>query len=757
MTFESSSEHVDVLCSKHEKGKGVRSYLYPDSYDGREACVSPLQFILHAATMRGAEIEQICWGTPYTATQLQEKRRRISWRHYRQILDNANTIFSENELRKIGAEGVFDPVFRWIRLAARLCYSCHDFYFWGMRPGHGLTHHYFSVFNSAIMDMDGNRLIIEITMKPGFAFSRPFMVLTEGMLIAFPVILNAPPAQVSVEYIDQGARFDVHYPTGKTAPLAFLRKLLSWPFSSYITMRELKEAHGVLVTRYQALEQQMRARKQAEEALRESEARYRNLVESSPDAILVLDVDQTKFVEMNRQSEWFFGLSREALLQRGPLELSPKEQEDGAPAAIFLEHYVAMALESDTATFEWQFWAANEECVACEVRLARFPVEGRRWVRVSVSDIRKRKEAEQQICRLATALESAKEAILLTDIYGGIEYVNAQFEVQTGYTAQDVLGARLDLLKSQYQDASLYQALWDAMAEGKSWRGELINRRKDGRCYDVELSVTPIFNLKGHISGFVAFERDITARKQSENLIAEQRMKLLSSARLSSLGIMAGNIAHEINGPMATIQVAMEQLKDKSLSSMESQTALTIVQRNMERMQRIVRGLKQLSRKGEGDPIRSTTIKEVVMDTVEICSGRFRPDRINLQIDSIPETLRVPCRAAQLSQVLLNLLNNAVDAVRQSPERWIKISCNEFKSHIELNIEDSGLGIDETVIPYVFEPFYTTKKPEEGTGLGLSISKAIMESYGGALSIDPDASHTRFVLRLPKNTSQVSV
>jgi C4-dicarboxylate-specific signal transduction histidine kinase len=173
--------------------------------------------------------------------------------------------------------------------------------------------------------------------------------------------------------------------------------------------------------------------------------------------------------------------------------------------------------------------------------------------------------------------------------------------------------------------------------------------------------------------------------------------------------------------------------------------------RNAARIERIVRGLRTLSREGGGDPFVLTAMKDIVDDAVELCRARFKPGNISLLVEPVPPDLRAECRATQIAQLLLNLLNNAVDAVRDLPERWVRIECREDGVELELAVKDSGSGLSPEVRQRIFRRFFTTKTEGNGVGLGLSISQAIMESHHGRLYIDETCPHTRFVARLPRH------
>jgi C4-dicarboxylate-specific signal transduction histidine kinase len=143
-------------------------------------------------------------------------------------------------------------------------------------------------------------------------------------------------------------------------------------------------------------------------------------------------------------------------------------------------------------------------------------------------------------------------------------------------------------------------------------------------------------------------------------------------------------------------------------------------------------------------------LKAIVTETLELCEPRFRSGEIFLSASSIPADLEVECRGAQISQVLVNLLNNAYDAVQGLPEKWVSLDVNDAGERIELAVTDSGPGLPAEVRAKLFQPFFTTKPEGQGIGLGLSLSKAIVETHRGTLTVDTASRNTRFVVQLPK-------
>lgn len=238
--------------------------------------------------------------------------------------------------------------------------------------------------------------------------------------------------------------------------------------------------------------------------------------------------------------------------------------------------------------------------------------------------------------------------------------------------------------------------------------------------------------------------------------IDEQRTVLIQKSKLASLGEMAGGIAHEINTPLAIIGMKIEQLNESidegEINMEELKASLLVVSSTTNRIAKIIRGLRFIARDGSLLPMEQVDLDSLVEETFSFCSERMRLHSVKLDVEkNHSESLFLNCRAVEISQVLLNLLNNANDAISSLDEKWIKLIIRDFGHEVEISVIDSGPGIPEEIQNKIMEPFFTTKEVGKGTGLGLSISRGIIESHGGKLYIDNDSPSTKFTIILPKN------
>lgn len=234
--------------------------------------------------------------------------------------------------------------------------------------------------------------------------------------------------------------------------------------------------------------------------------------------------------------------------------------------------------------------------------------------------------------------------------------------------------------------------------------------------------------------------------------IEENKAQLIHSSKMASLGEMAGGMAHEINSPLAIIMgksSLLRRLLDRGNIDIEHfKNELKKIEQTTERISKIIQGLRAFSRNSESDSMENSNLKQIINDTVELCQERFKHDSIEIRIHC-SETIFLQCKSSQISQILLNLLNNSADAIKKRNEKWIAIEASFNNNLITISVTDCGHGIANEIVAKMMEPFFTTKDVDKGTGLGLSISKGIAESHHGRLYYDPNYPNTRFILELP--------
>lgn len=240
---------------------------------------------------------------------------------------------------------------------------------------------------------------------------------------------------------------------------------------------------------------------------------------------------------------------------------------------------------------------------------------------------------------------------------------------------------------------------------------------------------------------------------ETRKTILDQQQKLLKAERLSSLGQMAAEIAHEINNPMGIIATSSylmrAKIEDGEASKEELLDSLSDIDATVGRVSNIIRGLKNVSRNAADESVRAVPMKEIINDVVSISADKFKAHSIAFTY--VDKSHEVYCRRVQISQVLLNLVTNAYDAVKDfQGDRWIRIEIKQDPKWTHILVSNSGPAIPEDTKVRIFQPFFTTKEIGKGTGLGLSLSQSIVENHGGVIELKDNVAFTQFDVRLPK-------
>jgi PAS domain S-box-containing protein len=307
-----------------------------------------------------------------------------------------------------------------------------------------------------------------------------------------------------------------------------------------------------------------------------------------------------------------------------------------------------------------------------------------------------------------------------------------------------------------------HQALTAHFMDGQQFECEFrfAKPAADGQDIWVRMSGQTIFqNTKPlRMCGII---NDISEIINQKKQIEQDRLKALNSAKLASLGEMASGIAHEVNNPLAIIQGYIERIevqleKTGPLNKEELLTFAARAKLNIKRISKIVYGMSMLARDGSLDPFEMRSVKSIIDDILELTQTQAEKRGIEIKVEDIDPLVNIQCRTVEIGQVLLNLLNNAIDALEDNSQPLIRIAMVKTEEWVDIIVEDNGPGVPDHLHEKIIEPFFTTKLVGKGTGLGLSISSNIALHHHGKLMLENLHPGTRFVLRLP-NVSALAV
>lgn len=246
------------------------------------------------------------------------------------------------------------------------------------------------------------------------------------------------------------------------------------------------------------------------------------------------------------------------------------------------------------------------------------------------------------------------------------------------------------------------------------------------------------------------------AYARATRIVDDQRSQLFEQSRLSALGSVACSVAHEINTPLMAMNIHLDEL-EMSLAQVPERSADQRAIANLGnlsgRIAAIVRGFKRISYSESDDPLTEVSLEDLLKPALDICKGLLKPAGITLRVSLHDPEFRLHCHVVALSQVILNLLTNGVDAVVALPAeaRWIDVASETESGRLLISVTDAGTIESQLVRNRLFEAFFTTKPLGKGSGLGLNISRRAVEQHGGRLYLDTTSQHTRFIIELPQN------
>lgn len=340
---------------------------------------------------------------------------------------------------------------------------------------------------------------------------------------------------------------------------------------------------------------------------------------------------------------------------------------------------------------------------------------------------------------------------MITDPRGKLVYVNPAWIKAYGYSKEEAVGKTPRLLHSGYQAPQFYKEMWSQILDPNvgHWRGELVNRTKDGRYVPVLLLVTPFRNGNSKNAGFMGIAIDLSIQKQLETKVAQQQ-------RLASIGQFASALAHEIGNPLGIIRGRAEFIKMLAPDNTQLTSGLEIIVSQIDRISRLIQDLLTLSRKQSDFPLVGVDLQSVLKETHRLMEDRLRENEIEFNID-LPSSMRVLGAPNLLQQVFLNLLINSVHAIEEEGRNGnksnpsIRVTAALAGSEVVIQVTDTGCGIPPENMEKLFQPFFSTKEIGKGTGLGLAIiSKLVHEMQGNISAASQPHQGATFTIHLKR-------
>ncbi len=489
-------------------------------------------------------------------------------------------------------------------------------------------------------------------------------------------------------------------------------------------------------------------RKRAEVELRQSEERYRSLVEDSFDGIFIQKGPKIIFAN-SRLYEMLGYFPGELEGMDHWLVYHPDYREITRRRAI-----ARMNGEEVTPRYEVMLQKKDGLSFLAEISARPVQVDGQSGIKVWIRDISGQRRSEEAQRRMAAAIEQSIESVMITDRNGKIQYINPAFEHISGYRKEEVIGRDTRFLKSDSLDSSHYKDLLTAIRAGKPWKGRLLSQRKDGRIFYEDVAISPVHDSSGEIVNFVDVGHDVT-----ENV--ELQMQLLQAQKMESLGILAGGIAHDFNNLLQVVLGYSEFMLQRKKEGEPDYDGLKKIYQAGKRGADLVQSLLTFSRKVETKYVPVNLNQEIIQ--VQRLLSRTIPKTIKIDLHLGGDLESIKADPSQVGQVLMNLGVNARDAmpnggiltIETANVRLDKEYCSSHLdatpgNYVLLTISDTGQGMDKKTLSHIFEPFFSTKEKGKGTGLGLATVYGIVKQHDGRIMCFSEPGHgTRFKIYLP--------
>ncbi|MCZ7399549.1 MAG: PAS domain-containing sensor histidine kinase [Candidatus Methanoperedens sp.] len=501
------------------------------------------------------------------------------------------------------------------------------------------------------------------------------------------------------------------------------------------TKQQLINELAELRRRIAELEKSEKGRKRAENALKESEERYRSLVEFSPYGIAIHS--EGKLVYMNLAGAKILGTENpDELVGKMLLQIVHPDYHEIVKKRVRMQEGGKVA-----PPLEEKFLRLDGTSVDVEIASIPFTYMGKLAMYGVFRDITERKKAEEMQRKLSSAVEHTADIVIIAKKDGTIEYVNPAFEKITGYTMEEAVGKTPRILKSGKQDEKFYEHLWGTILSGEVFYGVLINKKNNGELYYAEKTITPVKDEHGTITHFVSTDKDITERKKAEEVRFENlRLEAADKAKSEFLTNMSHELRIPLNGSIGFSELLKQgmagELSEKQKHYVDNilasnQFLLTLINDILD-LSKIEAGKIELAPEKMSVPL-------TVNETLSLIKEKAMKHNVLLKTEFDPELEFIEADKQRFKQILFNLLSNAVKFSKEEGGT-VTIRTKKEGDMAKISVSDTGVGIKEENIGRLFRKFEQLEseigKKYGGTGLGLSITKQLVELHGGTITAE---------------------
>lgn len=500
-------------------------------------------------------------------------------------------------------------------------------------------------------------------------------------------------------------------------------------------------------------------RKMDEERLSNSETKYRRLFESAKDGILIMDAESGSRVlglDVNPYLTEMLEYAPDELLEN---ELWPrvlrgvfKNIADSKEA--FIELHQNGSIRLDDITLQSKYGKAIHVDFLSNIYL----VDKKKVIQCNIRDITQRLQAEQAINTLGKAIEQGPSSIVITDADGKVEFVNQKFTEMTHYHFEEVRGKSPRIFNPGRLPENEFVELWESLKMGKTWEGEVLNRKKDQTLFWEEVSISAVKNPDGIICNYILIQNDITEKKQTLLDLIQAKEKAIQSDRLKSAFL--ANMSHEIRTPLNSIIGFSELMSEPDFNPTQQFQFSQIIFNSGNKLLAIISDIMDLSKIDAGEiqiEPRPISVSQLLNDIRKEYSFKAAAKELELRLN-LPaiSAIMVESDENKLRQILINLVDNALKFTEKG---FIDIGGKAKGGFVQFHVKDTGIGIPAEFQSHIFERFRQVEPADTrkygGNGLGLTISKALVELLGGKVwleSVEGFGSTFYFTIPIKRNT-----
>ncbi|MCF8356787.1 MAG: PAS domain S-box protein [Melioribacteraceae bacterium] len=504
---------------------------------------------------------------------------------------------------------------------------------------------------------------------------------------------------------------------------------------------------------YRGVDADLTEQKIAENALRESLERYSAVAKSANDAIISSD-NMGIIIDWNKGAEKIFGFTESEIIGKDLTEIIPHGYRKLHIEGINRlnrggEHRVI------GKTIELVGLHKNGIEIPVELSLAEWETSSGKFFTVIIRDITARKQSEEELLKLSRAVQQSPASVVITNPEGEINYVNEKFCEVTGYSIEEVIGKNPRIFKSEHHDKKLYEDLWNTILSGHEWKGEMLNKKKNGDLYWESELISPLVNNNGDITNFVAIKEDITEKKRIQEELVNAKEKAEEMIKVKSY--FFANMSHELRTPFVAIMGYTEIL----YSEIEDDAQKVMLNGIFDASKRMLETLNNILvlTNVEFEGIELNFTKVHLNDVLDSLLSEYiisaSKKGLQLSINNRNEHLIFTSDERVFREIISNLLNNAVKYTETGKiEIQSMLENKEGEKQLVIQVIDTGIGIPRDKHKSIFDEFRQVSEGKtrsfEGTGLGLAIAKKMIDLLGGTISVDSELGRgSKFIVRLP--------